>query len=64
LTRVKADGLLPSLHEHYTRFITTMEQSDPDRCIDTFGLTVVAACAFSLHITYQVLKFRTKARVW
>ena len=44
------DGLLPSLHEHYTRFITTAKQSAPNRRIGTFGLTVGAACAFSLGI--------------
>ncbi|WP_428489109.1 hypothetical protein [Rhodopila sp.] len=45
------------------RFITTTEQSAPDRRISTFGLAVSAACAFSLGIVGQVLKFRTKARM-
>jgi hypothetical protein len=36
----------PSLHEHYTRFITTTGRSAPARRIATFGLTVGAACAF------------------
>jgi hypothetical protein len=53
----------PSLHEHYTRFIATTERSAPVRRIATFGLTVGAACAFSLAIARQVLKFRTKARM-
>ena len=46
-----------------SRWQTTMEQSDPDWSIDTFGLADLAACAFSLHISNQVLKFRTKARM-
>jgi hypothetical protein len=53
----------PSLHGHYTRFITTTGRSAPVRRIATFGLAVVAACAFSLTIAGQVLKFRTKARM-
>jgi len=36
---LKGDDLLPSLRGHYTRFNTTTEQSAPDRCIGTFGLT-------------------------
>jgi hypothetical protein len=52
-----------SLHEHYTRFVTTTGRSAPVRRIATFGLTVGAACAFSLAIIGQVLKFRTKARM-
>jgi len=40
-----------------------MEQSEPDRCIGTFSLAVLAACAFSLNITDQGLKFHTKARM-
>src|SRR6202048_1565660 len=57
------DGPLPSLHGHYTRFIATTEQSAPARRIGTFGLTVGAACAFSLGIAGQVLTFRTRARL-
>ena len=53
----------PSLHGHYTHFITTMGQSDPERCIGTFGLMAVATCAFSLGITVQVHLFCTKARM-
>jgi len=51
LTRFNGDGLLSSLHGHYTRFITTTKQSAPSRRIGTFGLAVLAACAFSLGIT-------------
>src|SRR5262249_7017402 len=40
-----------------------MEQSEPDRCIGTFSLAVVAACAFSLSIAGQVLTFHTRARL-
>jgi hypothetical protein len=54
-------SLLPSLHEHYARFIATTKQSAPGRRIGTFGLAVGAACAFSLGIAGQVLTFRTKA---
>src|ERR1700738_4441221 len=43
------DDLPPSLHEHYTRFITTTGQSAPLRRIGTFGLAVGAACAFPCH---------------
>ena len=57
------DDLPPSLHEHYTRFLATTEQSAPRQRIGTFGLAVGAACAFSLGIVGQVLKFRTKARM-
>jgi hypothetical protein len=35
--------------------------SAPLRCIGTFGLVVVATCAFSLAITGQVLTFQTEA---
>src|SRR5258707_14000240 len=48
LTRANGDGLPPSLHEHYTRFIATARQSAPLRRIGTFGLAVGAACALSL----------------
>ncbi len=41
----------PSLQPHYRTFVTTTRQSAPLRCIGTFGLAVVAACAFSLGIT-------------
>ena len=59
--KFNGDDPPPSLHEHYTRFITTTRQSAPLRRIGTFGLAVVAACAFSLGIAGQVLTFRTKA---
>jgi hypothetical protein len=61
LTRANGDGPLPSLHEHYARFIATTKQSAPARRIGTFGLAVGAACAFSLGIAVQVLTFRTRA---
>src|SRR5207302_2520667 len=57
------DDLPPSLHEHYTRFVTTTGQSAPLRRIGTFGLAVGAACAFSLGIAGQVLTFHTRARL-
>src|SRR6202163_4062991 len=63
LTRPNVGDPLPSLHEHYTRFITTTEQSAPLRRIGTFGLAVGAACAFSLGIAGQVLTFHTRARL-
>src|ERR1700686_4325518 len=63
LTRPNVGDPLPSLHEHYTRFNTTTGQSAPLRRIGTFGLTVGAACAFSLGIAGQVLTFRTRARL-
>src|SRR6516165_2137791 len=46
-----------------SRWRTTMEQSEPDRCIGTFSLADLAACAFSLNIANQGLKFRTRARI-
>ena len=61
MTRVNGDGLLPSFHGHYTRFLATTKQSAPLRRIGTFGLAVGAACAFSLRIAGKVLTFRTKA---
>src|SRR5271167_3099289 len=60
---LNGDDLPPSLHGHYTRFITTTGQSAPLRRIGTFGLAVGAACAFSLGIAGQVLTFRTRARL-
>src|SRR4249920_2063880 len=63
LTRPNVGDPLPSLHGHYTRFITTMGQSAPLRRIGTFSLAVGAACAFSLGIAGQVLTFRTRARL-
>ncbi len=55
------DDLPPSLHEHYTRFLATTEQSAPRQRIGTFGLSVGAACAFSLGIAGEVLTFHTRA---
>ena len=55
------NGPPPSLREHYTRIIATPRQSAPRRRIGTFGLAVVAACAFSLSIAGKVLTFRTRA---
>src|SRR6202040_2315733 len=57
------DDLPPSLHEHYTRFITSTGQSAPLRRIGTFSLAGFTACAFSLGIAGQVLKFRTRAQM-
>src|SRR6478672_8106433 len=51
----------PSLHDHYSRFLATTEQSAPLRRIGTFGLAVGAAWAFSLGIAGQVLTFLTRA---
>ena len=59
--KFNGDDLPPSLQHHYRAFITTTRQSAPLRRIGTFGLAVVAACAFSLGIAGQVLTFRTKA---
>jgi hypothetical protein len=50
------DDLPPSLHEHYTRFVTTTGQSAPLRRIGTFGLAVGAACA--LYGAFLVKEFR------
>ena len=61
LTRPNGDDPPPSLHGHYTRFITTTGQSAPLRRIGICGLAVGAACAFSLGIAGQVLTFRTGA---
>ena len=59
--KFNGDDLPPSLQPHYRAFITTTRQSAPLRRIGTFGLAVVAACAFSLGIAGQVLTFRTRA---
>src|SRR5258705_2280970 len=61
LTRPNGGDPPPSLHGHYSRFIATTRQSAPLRRIGTFGLAVLAACAFSLGITGKVLTFRTRA---
>src|ERR1700678_702604 len=45
------------------RFLATTKQCAPLRRIGTFGLTVGAACAFSLGIAGQVLTFRTRAQL-
>ncbi len=58
---LNGDDPPPSLQLHYRAFITTTRQSAPVRRIGTFGLAVLAACAFSLAIAGQVLTFRTKA---
>src|SRR5215813_1350290 len=50
-----------SLSTHPAR-ATARRQSAPLRRIGTFGLAVVAACAFSLGIAGQVLTFHTGAR--
>ena len=63
LTRSDYSGPPPSLHGHYTRFVATTGRSAPARRIDIFGLTVVAACAFSLSIAEQVLTFHVRARM-
>ncbi len=55
--------LPPSPQHHYRAFITTTSQAAPLRRIGTFGLAVVAACAFSLGIAGQVLRFRKKSPV-
>ncbi len=59
--KFNGDDLPPSLRPRYRAFITTTRQSAPLRRIGTFGLAVVAACAFSLSIAGQVLTFRTRA---
>jgi len=56
LTRANGDSPLPSLHEHYARFIATTKQSAPGRRIGTFGLAVGAACA--LYGAFFVKEFR------
>src|SRR6266700_6000227 len=61
LTQPNGGDPPPSLHDHYSRFIATTEQSAPLRRIGTFGLAVGAACAFSLGIAGQVLTFLTRA---
>ncbi len=61
--KFNGDDLPPSLQLDYRAFIPTTRQSAPLRRIGTFGLAVVAACAFSLGIAGQVLTFRTKSLV-
>ncbi len=61
LAKFNRDDLPPSLQHRYIAFITTTKQSVPLRRIGTFGLAVVAACAFSLGIAGPVLTFRTRA---
>ncbi len=61
--KFNGDDLPPSLQLDYRAFITTTSQSAPLRRIGTFGLAVVAACAFSLGIAGQVLRFRKKSPV-
>jgi len=58
--KISHDDPPPSLHNHYSRFITNTRQSAPLRRIGTFGLAVGAACAFSVgiagfHVPYQSL---------
>jgi hypothetical protein len=61
LARPNADDLPPSLQPHYRTFSATTRQSAPLRRIGTFGLAVLAACAFSLGIAGQVLTFHIGA---
>jgi len=49
--KLNDDDPPPSLQLHYRAFITTTRQSAPHQRIGTFGLAVVAACAFSLKGT-------------
>jgi len=55
--KLNGDDLPPSLHEHYTRFVATTEQSAPLQRIGTFSLADGAACAFFLRIAGKVLTF-------
>ncbi len=59
--KLNDDDPPPSLQLHYRAFITTTRQSVPHQRIGTFGLAVIAACAFSLSIAGKVLTFRTGA---
>ena len=61
LAQINGDDPPPSLHGHYSRFITTTGQSVPLGRIGTFGLAVGTACAFSLGIADKVPTFRTGA---
>src|SRR5207244_8302148 len=61
LAQISGDDPPPSLQSHYRTFVATTRQSAPLRRIGTFGLAVVAACAFSLGIAGKVLTFRTEA---
>ena len=61
MARFIVDDPPPSLHNHYSRFITTTRRSVPLPRIGTFGLVAVTTCAFSLGITGQVLTVRTRA---
>jgi hypothetical protein len=63
LAQINGDDPPPSLQPHYKAFITTTRQSAPLQRIGTFGLAVVAACAFSLGIAGKVLTFRTRAQL-
>ena len=56
-----ADDPPPSLQPHYRAFVATTGQSAPLRRIGTFGLAVLAACAFSLGIAGEVLTFHIGA---
>jgi len=59
--KFNGDDLPPSLQPRYKTFITTTRQSAPHKRIGTFGLAVLAACAFSLGIACKVRTFRTRA---
>ncbi len=60
LAHISSDDPPPSLYDHHSRFNTTTEQSVPLRCIGTFSLAIIAACAFSFAITGQVLPILLK----
>ena len=50
LTQAQRRWPAPFAPRALPRFVTITEQSAPSRRIGTFGLAVVAACAFSLGI--------------
>src|SRR6185312_16763025 len=55
LAHISGDDPPPSLQPHYRTFIANTRQSAPLRRIGTFGLSVGAACTFSLGIVGKVL---------
>jgi hypothetical protein len=67
--QARLNNAAPSLHGHYSRFVTTTGCSVPVRRFGTLALAVPTACGFSLRTDHesgqrdgaQVLTFPTRA---
>src|ERR1019366_2211396 len=61
-TPLRANRSAPSLHSHYSNFITTTGESAPESYIG-ISASWCNTCAFSLIIMIQVLQFRNESLI-